>query len=102
MSRRGNPNKRLSPEELKEKHAKNKTLIIEYDDFVPIRQGRFEGFKNVNDPERIISRRNAKRIKFVTYMGEPYDISKHLNTYSKKQTSDEIKKSEASEAGSKK
>jgi hypothetical protein len=104
MSKRGNPNRRLTEEQIKAAHKKNKTLIIEYDDYVR-KQERVEGHRNVSDPGKILSKRNLIRVNKVTYMGEVYDISKHLAAYAKKtikQIDDAIKTSEAAEAGSKK
>jgi hypothetical protein len=38
-------------------------------------------FRNVKDPDKIISRRNALGIQKVLYGGKPYDITKHLKKY---------------------
>lgn len=70
----------LTPEQIKERQAKNNTLVIEYSDMVP-HYRKFEGIRGVSDPSKVLSRRNATMIKSVTYRGVPYDFSKHLAAY---------------------
>lgn len=70
----------LTPEQIKERQAKNNTLVIEYSDMVP-HYRKHEGIRGVKDPGKVLSRRNASMIKAVTYKGMPYDFSKHLALY---------------------
>lgn len=62
------------------KEDKSKRLTIIYYSFLNYKN---EKFKNVSDPDSLISKKDASNIKEVFYGGKPYDISNHRKLYSK-------------------
>lgn len=67
-------------------HEERKRLVIHYK---PITGLKTESFKNINNPDKIISNRNAPNIDRVLFGGEPFDISKHLKLYPEPKSKDE-------------
>jgi hypothetical protein len=57
-------------------HNKPAKLVIKFKNF-----SKPEVYKNVSDPHRVVSRRNVPNIEYVTYAGQPLDISEHLKLY---------------------
>lgn len=65
------------PIEIPNQKPKGKLVIF----YKPETMLKPEHFNNVSDPDKVISKRNAIQIGWVTFRGKPFDFSNHLKLY---------------------